>query len=132
MQEMRNILLIELYPYFMCVGDRHEELWNIIFLLIFFLELILQLCVWSMDEWEKQASKFLQIPPGCVSSPHAQTRVQFHQDQIHVLAVHETQIAIYKAPKLEYLKQVCEALHNCPFKFSTLPAVREWTPNSFP
>ena len=85
-----------------------------------------------MDEWEKQASKFLQIPPGRVSSPHAQTRVQFHQDQIHVLAVHETQIAIYKAPKLEYLKQVCEALHNCPFKFSTLPAVREWTPNSFP
>lgn len=89
-----------------------------------------------MDEWEipweKQASKFLQIPPGRVSSPCAQTRVQFHQDQIHVLAVHETQIAIYKAPKLEYLKQVCEALHNCPFKFSTLPAVREWTPSSFP
>ncbi|KAK7831717.1 topless-related protein 4 [Quercus suber] len=64
-----------------------------------------ELCVWSMDEWEKQASKFLQIPPGRVSSPCAQTRVQFHQDQIHVLAVHETQIAIYKAPKLEYLKQ---------------------------
>ena len=98
----------------------------------FFFGTDFQLCVWSMDEWEKQASKFLQIPPGCVSSPHAQTRVQFHQDQIHVLAVHETQIAIYKAPKLEYLKQVCEALHNCPFKFSTLPAVREWTPNSFP
>lgn len=62
-----------------------------------------------MDEWEipweKQASKFLQIPPGRVSSPCAQTRVQFHQDQIHVLAVHETQIAIYKAPKLDYLKQ---------------------------
>ncbi|KAM3700009.1 hypothetical protein ACB098_05G066700 [Castanea mollissima] len=64
-----------------------------------------QLCVWGMDEWEKQASKFLQIPPGRVSSPCAQTRVQFHQDQMHVLAVHETQIAIYKAPKLEYLKQ---------------------------
>ncbi|XP_062155997.1 topless-related protein 4 isoform X2 [Alnus glutinosa] len=64
-----------------------------------------QLCVWSMDGWEKQASKFLQIPSGRVSSPLGQTRVQFHQDQIHVLAVHETQIAIYETPKLECLKQ---------------------------
>jgi len=31
--------------------------------------------------------------------------VQFHQDQIHFLAVHETQIAIYEANKLECLKQ---------------------------
>ncbi|XP_059459143.1 topless-related protein 4-like isoform X1 [Corylus avellana] len=64
-----------------------------------------QLCVWSMDGWEKQASKFLQLPSGRVSSSLAQTRVQFHQDQMHVLVVHETQIAIYEAPKLECLKQ---------------------------
>lgn len=106
--------------------------YGILFFYSFLFGTDFQLCVWGMDEWEKQASKFLQIPPGRVSSPRAQTRVQFHQDQMHVLAVHETQIAIYKAPKLEYLKQVCEALHNCPFKFSTLPAVREWTPSSFP
>lgn len=67
-----------------------------------------QLCVWSMDGWEKQASKFLQLPSGRVSSSLAQTRVQFHQDQMHVLVVHETQIAIYEAPKLECLKQVCK------------------------
>ncbi|KAK9282441.1 hypothetical protein L1049_005359 [Liquidambar formosana] len=64
-----------------------------------------QLCVWSMDGWEKQASKLLQIPPGRVPAPLAQTRVQFHQDQTHLLAVHETQIAIYEVPKLECLKQ---------------------------
>ncbi|XP_050286590.1 topless-related protein 4-like isoform X1 [Quercus robur] len=64
-----------------------------------------QLCLWSMDGWEKHTSKFLQIPPGRVSSPLAWTRVQFHQDQIHVLAVHETQIAIYEAPMLDCLKQ---------------------------
>ncbi|XWS27035.1 hypothetical protein CRYUN_Cryun26dG0081300 [Craigia yunnanensis] len=64
-----------------------------------------QLCVWSTDGWEKQASKFLQIPNGRAASPHADTRVQFHLDQIHLLAVHETQIAIYEAPKLECLKQ---------------------------
>ncbi|XP_022755149.1 topless-related protein 4-like [Durio zibethinus] len=64
-----------------------------------------QLCVWSTDGWEKQASKFLQIPNGRATSPHADTRVQFHQDQMHLLAVHETQIAIFAAPKLECLKQ---------------------------
>ncbi|XVE71481.1 hypothetical protein DITRI_Ditri10aG0153700 [Diplodiscus trichospermus] len=64
-----------------------------------------QLCVWSTDGWEKQASKFLQIPNGRAASPHADTRVQFHLDQIHLLAVHETQIAIFEAPKLECLKQ---------------------------
>ncbi|KAL9339692.1 hypothetical protein Peur_068707 [Populus x canadensis] len=64
-----------------------------------------QLCVWSTDAWEKQASKFLQIPPGRVASSLADTRVQFHLDQIHLLAVHETQIAIFEAPKLECLKQ---------------------------
>ncbi|XP_024026087.1 topless-related protein 4 isoform X2 [Morus notabilis] len=64
-----------------------------------------QLCVWNTDGWEKQASKFLQIPAGRTAAPAADTRVQFHQDQIHLLAVHETQIAIYEAPKLECLKQ---------------------------
>lgn len=64
-----------------------------------------QICVWSMDGWEKQASKFVQIPAGRAPNPLGQTRVQFHQDQIHVLVVHETQLAIYEAPKLECIKQ---------------------------
>ncbi|XP_057967395.1 topless-related protein 4-like isoform X2 [Malania oleifera] len=64
-----------------------------------------QLCVWSTDGWEKQSSKFLQIPSGRVAAALADTRVQFHQDQIHLLAIHETQIAIYEAPKLECRKQ---------------------------
>ncbi|CAN6540784.1 unnamed protein product [Malus baccata var. baccata] len=64
-----------------------------------------QLCVWNTDGWEKQASKFLQMPSGRAAAPLADTRVQFHSDQTHLLAVHETQIAIYEAPKLECLKQ---------------------------
>ena len=64
------------------------------------------MCVWSTDAWEKQASKFLQIPSGRVAPSLADTRVQFHLDQIHLLAVHETQIAIFEAPKLECQKQV--------------------------
>ncbi|CAK9145377.1 unnamed protein product [Ilex paraguariensis] len=64
-----------------------------------------QLCVWNTDGWEKQTSKYLQIPAGRAAAPIADTRVQFHQDQTHLLAVHETQIAIYEAPKMECLKQ---------------------------
>ncbi|KAL2463066.1 Topless-related protein 4 [Forsythia ovata] len=64
-----------------------------------------QLCLWSVDGWEMKASKFLQIPPGCAPNPLAQTRVKFHQDQAHVLVVHETQIAIYEASKLDCVKQ---------------------------
>ncbi|KAL7168434.1 hypothetical protein ACSBR2_038801 [Camellia fascicularis] len=64
-----------------------------------------QLCVWSTDGWEKQTSRYLQVPSGRTPNPLADTRVQFHHDQIHFLAVHETQIAIYEASKLECLKQ---------------------------
>ncbi|KAK9055103.1 hypothetical protein SSX86_026183 [Deinandra increscens subsp. villosa] len=63
------------------------------------------LCVWSTDGWEKQISRQLQIPGGRVAAPFADTHVQFHQDQTHLLVVHETQIAIFEAPNLECLKQ---------------------------
>jgi hypothetical protein len=106
-QEMRNVLLIGLYVILILSVSDLKKYGNLIFF-FHFLGTVFQLCVWSMDGWEKQASKFLQIPSGRVSSTLAQTRVQFHQDQTHVLAVHETQIAIYEAPKLECLKQVCK------------------------
>ncbi|XP_057772828.1 LOW QUALITY PROTEIN: topless-related protein 4 [Salvia miltiorrhiza] len=64
-----------------------------------------QLCVWSLDGWEKKASKLLHIPSGSVLNPHGQTRVQFHQDQTHVLVVHETHIAVYEASKLDYVNR---------------------------
>nr|GEW14288.1 topless-related protein 4-like isoform X1 [Tanacetum cinerariifolium] len=60
-----------------------------------------QLCVWNLSRWEKQTSKQLKILAGRVSATLAETRVQFHKDQTHLLDVHETQIAVYKAPKLE-------------------------------
>jgi hypothetical protein len=58
-----------------------------------------------MDGWEKQKNRFLQIPSGRTSNI-LDTRVQFHQDQIHFLVVHETQMAIYETTKLESVKQV--------------------------
>lgn len=59
-----------------------------------------------MDTWDKQTSKFLQIPPNRMSGSFAETKVQFHQDQVQFLVVHESQIAIYEATKLDCLKQV--------------------------
>ncbi|GJN08436.1 hypothetical protein PR202_ga26352 [Eleusine coracana subsp. coracana] len=63
-----------------------------------------QICVWNTDGWEKQKNRFLQIPSGRTSNI-LDTRVQFHQDQMHFLVVHETQIAIYETTKLEPVKQ---------------------------
>lgn len=62
--------------------------------------------MWGADGWDKQRNKFLQTPSGHTSSTSSDTRVQFHQDQIHFLAVHETQIALYDANNLECVKQV--------------------------
>ncbi|XP_061946486.1 protein TOPLESS-like isoform X2 [Populus nigra] len=64
-----------------------------------------QLCVWNSDGWEKQKARFLQVPAGRTPTAQSDTRVQFHQDQIHFLVVHETQLAIYETTKLECVKQ---------------------------
>ncbi|KAJ0586758.1 putative transcription factor WD40-like family [Helianthus annuus] len=66
-----------------------------------------QICVWSSDGWEKQKAKYLQLPPGRTTAAQSDTRVQFHHDQIHFLVVHETQLAIYEASKLDCVKQWC-------------------------
>ncbi|CAM6037067.1 unnamed protein product [Sphagnum compactum] len=67
-----------------------------------------QLCVWGTDGWEKRKTKFVQVQvqPGRVpsSSPVGDTRVQFHNDQFRLLVVHESQLAIYDAAKLERLR----------------------------
>jgi hypothetical protein len=62
--------------------------------------------VWNSDKWERQNSGFLQIPAGRTSTAMLDTQVQFHQDQIHFLAVNGTQLAIYETKKLECVKQV--------------------------
>ncbi|XP_043815134.1 topless-related protein 3 isoform X2 [Manihot esculenta] len=62
-----------------------------------------QLCVWSIDTWEKRKSLTIQIPAG--NAPNGDTRVQFHSDQTRLLVVHETQLAIYDASKMEPVRQ---------------------------
>jgi len=58
-----------------------------------------QLFFWTADSWEKKKSSAIQLPLG--KAPVGDTRVQFHNDQIHMLVSHETQLAIYDASKME-------------------------------
>ncbi|KAJ0968054.1 hypothetical protein J5N97_024971 [Dioscorea zingiberensis] len=62
-----------------------------------------QLCMWSIDGWEKRKSKFLQVPPGRAAPLVGETKVQFHNDQAHLLVIHESQLAIYDG-KLECVR----------------------------
>ena len=64
----------------------------------------LQLCVWSIDTWEKRKAVPIQLPAG--KAPNGDTRVQFHSDQIRLLVSHETQLAIYDASKMDRIRQV--------------------------
>ncbi|ONM31014.1 topless-related1 [Zea mays] len=62
-----------------------------------------QLCVWTNDTWEKKRTVSIQMPAG--KTPSGDTRVQFSSDQSHLLVVHETQLAIYDASKMERIYQ---------------------------
>lgn len=66
----------------------------------------LQLCMWGTDGWEKRKTKFVQVQPGGRSPSMGDTRVQFHNDQVRLLVVHESQLAVYDASKLDRLRQV--------------------------
>ncbi|MFS8002096.1 putative transcription factor WD40-like family [Helianthus anomalus] len=77
-----------------------------------------QICVWSSDGWEKQKTRYVQLPPGRTPSPQFDTRVQFHHDQIHFL-VHETQLAIYETTKLECVKQWIQRENSAPISHVT-------------
>nr|CAB3476729.1 unnamed protein product [Digitaria exilis] len=63
----------------------------------------IKLCVWTNDTWEKKRTVSIQMPAG--KTPSGDTRVQFSSDQSHLLVVHETQLAIYDASKMERIYQ---------------------------
>ncbi|KAK3198879.1 hypothetical protein Dsin_022294 [Dipteronia sinensis] len=50
-------------------------------------------------------STVLNFPPGKTSGTMYDTQVQFHRDELHFLAVNETQLAIYDAMKVECLNE---------------------------
>lgn len=75
----------------------------------------MQLCMWSIDKWEKLKSRFIQAPAGRQSPLVGETKVQFHNDQTHLLVVHESQISVYDS-KLECSRSV-SFLSLCPYVF---------------
>ncbi|CAL9151829.1 unnamed protein product [Musa hybrid cultivar] len=62
-----------------------------------------QLCMWSIDGWDKKKSRFIQAPASRTAPLVGDTKVQFHNDQTHLLVVHESQLGIYDS-KLECLR----------------------------
>ncbi|XWS26193.1 hypothetical protein CRYUN_Cryun26dG0010000 [Craigia yunnanensis] len=64
-----------------------------------------QIIVWDSSHWEMQMGCFLQTPAGRTPTARSDTQIQFQQDQIHLLAVTETHLAIYDIRKLECIKQ---------------------------
>lgn len=71
----------------------------------------MQLCVWDADGWKKLANKTLHsFQTGQVPDPPVVNYIEFHKDQIHLLAVSERQIDIYEAPLLNHCIQVCKWL----------------------
>lgn len=63
-----------------------------------------QLCIWSIDTWEKKKAVPIQLPAG-KAPPTGDTRVQFHADQVRLLVSHESQLAIYDASKMDRIRQ---------------------------
>jgi hypothetical protein len=68
--------------------------------------------VWNTDSWEKKKTISIQLPPG--KPAVGDTRVQFNSDQSRLLVVHETQLAIYDAGKMERTFQVLVYLYLSP------------------
>ncbi|KAF3447082.1 hypothetical protein FNV43_RR12262 [Rhamnella rubrinervis] len=64
-----------------------------------------QIITWNSERWERQKNCFLQIPAGKRPAGLSDMQVQFHQDQIHFLVVHETQLAIYETTNLQCEKK---------------------------
>lgn len=67
---------------------------------------IFQIIAWDYGNWEKKNTTLLQISSDWMPSETSETYVQFYGDEMHFLAVHETQLAVYEATKLERVKQV--------------------------
>ncbi|XP_042420802.1 protein TOPLESS-RELATED PROTEIN 2-like isoform X1 [Zingiber officinale] len=65
-----------------------------------------QLCMWSIDVWEKKKSRSIQVSASRATPLVGDTKVQFHNDQAHLLVVHESQLAIYDS-KLECSRSWC-------------------------
>ncbi|CAL5441153.1 unnamed protein product [Camellia sinensis] len=64
-----------------------------------------QLCVWNIEGWVKMNSRPIQARRGYPSPLVGETKIQFCNDQTHLLVVHESHISVYNI-QLECLQSV--------------------------
>ncbi|XP_070669772.1 topless-related protein 1 isoform X1 [Malus domestica] len=64
-----------------------------------------QLIVWNSDKWERGNSCFLRILAGRTPTAMVEAQLQYHKDLMHILVIHESQLALYDSLKLECEKQ---------------------------
>ncbi|KAF5936254.1 hypothetical protein HYC85_027383 [Camellia sinensis] len=91
-----------------------------------------QIIVWQCNKWISNKSSFLQLPTGTATKKLSEIEVQFHQDQIHFLVVHELKLAVYETIKLECVVQAtlfCEN-HNLALLFFNWPVPKMSAPIS--
>ncbi|KAM7490054.1 hypothetical protein LguiA_032975 [Lonicera macranthoides] len=62
-----------------------------------------QVVVWDSILWEKKKNRMLQKSVGRL--PPSETYLQFHKDETHFLAVHDTHLAIYETTELKHVNQ---------------------------
>ena len=65
-----------------------------------------QLCLWGIDGWDKINSKDVIVQSRRSSPTVGDTRVQFRNDQVQLLVMHESHLSIYEASKLDRLCSV--------------------------
>ncbi|KAJ7966212.1 Protein TOPLESS [Quillaja saponaria] len=64
-----------------------------------------QVIRWNSDRWERENSTVLHNVAARTPITTSDTSVQFHNDQIHFLVVHEALLSIFETSKLECVKQ---------------------------
>ncbi|XVE97390.1 hypothetical protein REPUB_Repub03eG0015200 [Reevesia pubescens] len=90
-----------------------------------------QIIMWDLGHWERQKGCFLQPPAGRTPPAKSDTQIQFQQDQIHLLALNETQLAIYDMRKLECIKQWAVGEGLAPISHSTFSCDSQLVYSSF-
>ncbi|CAL2258614.1 unnamed protein product [Prunus armeniaca] len=61
---------------------------------------IFDMTTFKIFVWEKQRSKLLQIPDGKELRSLSDTYIQIHQNELHLLAINKTHLAVYEVKAL--------------------------------
>ncbi|CAL8990201.1 unnamed protein product [Prunus brigantina] len=65
---------------------------------------------WGAAGWEKQRSKLLQIPGGKELRSLSDTYIQIHQNDLHLLAINKTHLAVY-----EWVPDFCASISHATY-----------------